>query len=1103
MNRIRGGVATALGVALLLAAGGIARAQETTGRLTGRVSDRDTNMPLGGVTVVLQGPQGEDATLTDDKGEYHFTSLPVGTYVIRFYVANAAAQFEQSGVVITANKLTRLNAKIAGVVAQQAQAQEKYVITGRPPAVDIGSARVGATFDTDYTTNVPLARTYGDIIDHTPGAFVDPSGNVSIGGSTGLENIYIVNGVNVTGIEYGNLEAGTPSISGGTNLPLEFLQQVDVAAGGYQATLGGGMGGVINSVLKTGTNEFHGSAFGYWSPYWMAKDPTPVTTLGRSLGFVRKPDYDSSIGVEVGGPILKDKLFFWLGFAPRFQNTHVFRQTYATAYDPMANMGNGGAAVDANGNPIQSEITAWRARIPESRQTYFYAGTLDFIPRPEHHLTVSAFGAPNFNDQMRSFNNIEFISNPAWAQERLTKSNNDFSAHWTSKLFDHHWQIDALAAVHTEYFYDRSPNAALNGTNQLEYWGANLSDLEGAPGCAPITQKDGTLFQPCPVDNYHTGGFGLIKKDTGARWMADLKSTHFFEAGGHHELAWGWHPEYVTFDQDRWYSGPLGQRGLVQLYPGAGNFNTYSFFTLPPGGHPSDIGVLYPATNLLYPPLYQDDLKASVKSWVNALFLQENYNPQGLRNLTVNLGGRVELQKLYDFHGNAFMNATNLSPRVGAIYDPFADGRSKLSFAFGRFYEAIPLNVAARYFGGEGILNRNGVPFSDCNNTQPYTWTGAGEWANCKTPAMTTPNQPMNTWPADNASAGSSPLNNGSNYPVQPNLQGQYHNEIVATAEREVIEDLTVRLDYQHRWIGNIIEDGSADPSLTFVLANPGNIPQSTLDEAKNYADQTQMQLAGVPMSDPNYGYLQSQANAAAARYAALKGLASAPKPKRTYDAITASVNKRFSKNWLTRASYTYSRLIGNYDGLYQAEQNYFAPNGNNAYDTPDLYANSNGPLPNDRPHLAHIDGFYTSPLGNGFITVGLSFAARSGMPRNYMSGLIPGQQLVFLLPRGSGGRTPTTTELNGKIAYRRQLSPKVNLEAFMDLFNMLNQQSAVLTDDNYTYSWAGPIVNGTPSDLKYAKDISGAPIAKNPNYGRPLLYQQPFNGRFGLRLTF
>jgi hypothetical protein len=1098
MNRIRGGAAAALGVALLLAAAGVAHAQEITGRVTGRVTDKDTGMALGGVTVVLQGPQGEDATLTDDKGEYRFTSLPVGIYVIRFYVANSAAGVEQSGVVVAAEKMVRVNAQIAGAV--QAQAQEKYVITGKPPVVDIGSARVGATFDSEFTQNVPLNRTYGDIIERAPGAFVDPSGNVSIGGATGLENIYIVNGVNVTGIEYGNLEAGTPSIGGGTNLPLEFFQQIDVSAGGYQASQGGGMGGVINSVLKSGTNEFHGSAFGFWAPYWLSGSPNSITTVGGSLGYVRKPDFDTSIGVEVGGPLIKDKLFFWAGFAPRFTDTHVFRQTYQLQFNGNAAMP--GPALDANGNPISHELTDWRARIPESHKTYYYAATVDWIPRPEHHLTFAAFGSPNFNDEMRQFNNIEFISNPAWAQEKLTKSNSDFTLHWTSKLYDHHWQIDVLAGLHTEYFYVRSPFDDLNNRNQLEYWGANLGDLEHAPGC----EADPSGFQPCPVDNYHTGGFGTIKKANGARYMFDLKSTHLFEGGGHHEIAYGWHPEYVTYDQERWYSGPIGNRALIQLYPQAGAFNSWTFFTLQPGEQPSDFGNLRPASDLLYRPDYQDSLKANVSSLVNAFFVQENYNPPGLRNLTVNVGGRLEFQKLYDFHGNAFLDATNVSPRIGAIFDPRNDGRSKISFFYGRYYEAIPLNVAARYFGGEGILQRNGIPISDCMGAagqSAYNWTGT-ELAGCKRPdqsSMTTP------FPADNATQGSTLFNNGTNYAVQSNLAGQYHNEIVATAEREVIEDLTVRLDYQHRWLGTIIEDGAADPSLTFVLANPGHVPQSAIDDATRYqketADALAAQQAMMIPNDPKLPALQSAADAAQARLTTLKGLASAPKPERTYDAITLSINKRFSKNWLTRAAYTYSRLIGNYEGLYQAEQNYFAPNGSNYTDTPDLYSNQNGPLPNDRPHLFHVDGFYQAPVGRGVITAGLSFAARSGMPRNYVSGLVPGQQLVMLLPRGSGGRTPTVTELNGKIAYKRQLSPKVNLEAFIDLFNILNQQAVVLTDDNYTYSWAGPIVNGTPSDLKYAKDISGAPIVKNPNYGQPLLYQRPFNGRLGLRLTF
>ena len=213
--------------------------------------------------------------------------------------------------------------------------------------------------------------------------------------------------------------------------------------------------------------------------------------------------------------------------------------------------------------------------------------------------------------------------------------------------------------------------------------------------------------------------------------------------------------------------------------------------------------------------------------------------------------------------------------------------------------------------------------------------------------------------------------------------------------------------------------------------------------------------------ADPNGSQLpgaESAANAAQAQLRQLDGLAAAPKPERTYDAITVSVNKRFSKNWLTRAAYTYSRLIGNYDGLYQAEQNYFAPNGNNAYDTPDLYANQNGPLPNDRPHLAHVDGFYTRPRRQRLHHPGPVVRGALGHAAQLHLGAAPRPaDLIMLLPRGSGGRTPTVTELNGRIAYRRQLSPKVNLETFIDLFNIFNQQAAVLTDDNYTYSWAGP----------------------------------------------
>ena len=254
--------------------------------------------------------------------------------------------------------------------------------------------------------NVPVGRTYGDVIERAPGAFVDGSGNVSIGGATGLENIYLVNGLNVTGLRYGNLESGAASIGGGSNLPLEFLTQVDVNSGGYQAEYGGAMGGVINTILKSGSNEFHGSAFGYWSPYWLSATPNTVVPLNSALAGVRKPDYDDSIGAEVGGPIIKDKLFFWVGFAPRITDNHVLRLTYARQEDPN---NPGQPLLNANGLPVVTQLSNWTARIPETHRTYYYAGTLDWLPLPDNKLTLSIVGTPSFNQELKSQYGINSI----------------------------------------------------------------------------------------------------------------------------------------------------------------------------------------------------------------------------------------------------------------------------------------------------------------------------------------------------------------------------------------------------------------------------------------------------------------------------------------------------------------------------------------------------------------------------------------------------------------------------------------------------------------------------------------------------------------------
>jgi hypothetical protein len=811
-----------------------------------------------------------------------------------------------------------------------------------------------------------------------------------------------------------------------------------------------------------------------------------IIPVGSALTGVRKPDFDDSLGVEVGGPLIKDKLFFWAGFAPRITDTHILRYTYAqTEALDASGMATGMPVLNANGTPAVHLVPEWTARIPETHRTYFYAANVDFIPRPDHKLTLTLVGTPSFNTELKNQYGLSALaSDPRTAVEDLSKVNTDVNAHYTAKLLDRRWQIDAMAGMHNEYFYDRSPYADLNNLNELQYGGADLGTMENAPGCAI---NPATGFIPCPVNPfYQTGGFGLISKSSAYRWSGDIKSLHIFEAGGHNELKYGWHIDYNTFDLSRHYSGNAFEQAFFNnnqqgIPPGI--YNTSTYFSLPQGVSPTlyTTGV-NPLSDLQFGgKYYKDALDTSISSLANALFLQDSYSPNGLRNLTINAGLRLELQRLNDLNGNPFISTDNLAPRLSAVYDPFNDGRSKIAASYGRYYEAVPLDVAARYFSGENFIQTFGFTSTCPPGLQnAATWSGNNESRQC-TPL------------------GGNPTFN--NEVAQANISGQYNNEITATAEREVMEGMTVRLDYQHRWLGNIIEDGYGPGFANGVLANPGNVPQSAIDSAQTQVNNAQAAVTANPM-DPT-----AAAALAAAQYnlGTLQTLKNAPAPERTYDAITLSLNQRFTKNWFARASYTYSRLIGNYEGLYQTETNYIAPNGNNAYDAPELYVNQHGALPNDRPHILHLDGFYSHPIGKGRLTLGLSFSARSGQPRNYIGNLEPGTgyQFVMLLPRGSAGRTPTVTELNGKIAYGRPLGPRMNLEGFIDLFNIFNQQTAIITDDNYTFDAAPPIVNGTTSDLKFAKNTAGQPIQKNPNFGQPLAYQTPFNARLGLRLTF
>jgi hypothetical protein len=180
-------------------------------------------------------------------------------------------------------------------------------------------------------------------------------------------------------------------------------------------------------------------------------------------------------------------------------------------------------------------------------------------------------------------------------------------------------------------------------------------------------------------------------------------------------------------------------------------------------------------------------------------------------------------------------------------------------------------------------------------------------------------------------------------------------------------------------------------------------------------------------------------------------------------------------------------------------------------YDLPELMANRYGDLSADRPHNVKLDGFYRLNVNQevGFFTFGARIRALSGMPTNALGGHpVYGLDESYILPRGEE-RLGLTTRFDTHVAYGRDLSDGMKLEAFVDIFNLFNQQPEVQVDESYTFETVNPIVGGAQSDLPHLKSFGpdGLPSARvpelNPNYHNTYSRQAPLSARLGLRLIF
>lgn len=301
-------IMTAVAVILMVFAPSLAAQVKTSGTVSGYITD-DTKEPLPGVNVTATSPTapGKRLAVTDAKGYYRLPSLPPGLYRIVFEIDQFGTQAREN-VEINVGAILRIDAEMTVRPVNE----EEVVVTASAPLIETEKTTMDTVITNNILSSLPiLGRDFMSSIRILPGV-TDSSYGLSISGGRDTDKNYNIDGADNVDIVQGEILGGA-SYQLAMNKSFmtfdqEAIQELSVGRGGFSADVGFGSGGLINVITKSGSNAFHGSLYLYSrSDKWDYKVTYPYT--------------ENIFGGSFGGPVVKDKLLFFMTFSPTYNNT--------------------------------------------------------------------------------------------------------------------------------------------------------------------------------------------------------------------------------------------------------------------------------------------------------------------------------------------------------------------------------------------------------------------------------------------------------------------------------------------------------------------------------------------------------------------------------------------------------------------------------------------------------------------------------------------------------------------------------------------------------------------------------------------------------------
>ena len=1002
-------------------------AQETTGGLQGTVKD-PSGAVISKAAVELSGSSlaGKKSLATDSTGYYRFANLPPGTYVVTVKAAGFS-ELKREGINIEVGHLPTLDLTMAvgaaGTVVEVSGAAPVIDVTTNTNQTNITSEELseqphGYSFQSviqfaPMARNEPLAGGSSGMTGNAGGSLPGSAGNglgygFSIGGAADSESTYLVEGQD------------TENISGGAsnaNVPFQFIQEVQVKTSGIEAEHGGALGGVVNVVMKKGSNAYHGSLFATYESNGadanqtnaiLRYDPTVTPAAGVDpdpQNYQPQQDHFKTVqpGFTVGGPILKDRVWFFLGFAPQI-NTRARNVNFGSS-----------ACLQPSGN-ICPNYSLGDQYFTQDRQTYFGSFRVDATLTQK----IRVFGswldqyARETGDSLPTADPVRWQQNAGYLNSYLGGilapiADYSHGLGWSAPNSTYNVGADItltpkiVATTRFGYFFTNYHDFGWQTSTPDLVWAATstgaLANCTPQP-CTPSVPLPAALQAPSSTA---TAPFitPFTQRDASKHYQFD-EDIAFFKSGW-----WGTHNIKGGYQLNR-LSNTISQNGNVPqvfLYPGSTQSHgvgSTSFGSTNCTALTGEWGSCAGEYGYAVVQDFATVLPQIAGDWNHALFIQDAWTIG--HGLTLNLGIRVEKESLPVPPGVVpagvtpptsinFSWSDKIEPRLGAAWGS-RDGKMKIFGSYGVTNDVMKLLLAQTSWGAQAFeqctyplgpdgtaagfsvsdINSVFVNGRACPNGLPST---EANFAGGVPPALT------------DAGTGTSIVENVNLRPwepIAPGVKPYRQHEYVGGWDYQVSKTLAFEARYDRRRLDHVIEDASlADPNVfeVYTVVNPGEGMNKTVDGYANY-----LQSLGSAFGIPGYSFNSS------GTFGTCPACPNNPKAVRNYDGAEFRLTKSTSRGWAGMFSYTYSKLWGNYTGLTTTDQIDGGTTGRNSPDTtrsfdePFFYFGANGksnsgPLPTDRPNTFKGNAYYRLPWkgNNQATTFGLFSYAYQGSP--------------------------------------------------------------------------------------------------------------------------